>query len=753
MLRTRFQWAILLFFLVPSVFAAEESRLPKKYALLVGCTQYEYENIRSLKGPINDVRLWKTTLTDPAGLAFSAENIVELTSGPGAVKPPTCRNIVRAFEDLVKKVGPGDQVVILLSGHGMQMPIPKDQDPLDPRNPEPDGLDEIFLAADARPWNAETESLVNVIKDDQFGQWLNQMRNKGAHVWILFDCCHAGTMMRGQGEVARTVYPAAMGIPATAIADAVKRAQSAVAAAEKKNRKPLEEFAVKVARSAPGQQGRVVAFYAAQPFETAPERPYPEGAPLRPEYYHGVLSHTVVSCLESLRGRANEVSYHELMQLVLARYRAERGTTDPTPGLEGDADGAVLGLKRWPGRSQLLLQKSEDSVELTVTAGSLHGLTPGTVLALHPPVGDARPAELVLGHVVVEAATAVAATVGPVAVDNKPALAVADIPDLARCSIVSQDLGDLRLRLHVGTNARLVRAVGLLSPEVKRLVEIVTEEERAQWLLREVTAAEAKQRFGAVGRDPGIVLIPRQEGIKEPPDSVESARRKQAQVERKKQARVQYGFYGLQEADKLARLLDIDLPKVFRARNLLRLATEAGASSGGSGLRLILKVHKDTRDTEGTAFTSDTLRVGQVVSYEIVAEGAENLWITALYVNSRLGIEQELKASIKDGGKLFSQSWVIEARPDELGAESLIILAVPITKLHQEPDYSFLVQPPLGAVGRGPGEVRKALDTRKLSPFEQFLAESAVGSPQMRSVRKAAPVKPIVLLRSWVIEQ
>ena len=76
-----------------------------------------------------------------------------------------------------------------------QIPIPDSQsDAFDPANPEPDGLDEVFLPADVGRW--QEGNLNGAIMDDQIGKWLAQMRDKGADVWIVFDCCHSGSMSR-----------------------------------------------------------------------------------------------------------------------------------------------------------------------------------------------------------------------------------------------------------------------------------------------------------------------------------------------------------------------------------------------------------------------------------------------------------------------------------------------------------------------------------------------------------------------------
>ncbi|MDA1013996.1 MAG: caspase family protein [Planctomycetota bacterium] len=79
--------------------------------------------------------------------------------------------MAQAVERLIEQAAAGDQVVVLFSGHGSQVPIRDEQtDAYDPANPEPDGLDEVFLPADAD--SSESDTAVNVIRDNEFRRWL-----------------------------------------------------------------------------------------------------------------------------------------------------------------------------------------------------------------------------------------------------------------------------------------------------------------------------------------------------------------------------------------------------------------------------------------------------------------------------------------------------------------------------------------------------------------------------------------------------
>ena len=190
--------------------AAAADPVPK-YALVVGCSQYIHLPNKRLNGPINDVGEVAKALVTAFG--FPNEHVHRLVGWPDDVSQrPTRANIVREFQWLIDNIAPHSQVVIYLSGHGTRVPIPESQtNPLDPSNPEPDGFDEAFVSADAHYVDGQ---LKNLIMDDELGVWLDALRNKDAHVWALFDCCHSGTMDRGaSNEHSRELMAKDLGVP------------------------------------------------------------------------------------------------------------------------------------------------------------------------------------------------------------------------------------------------------------------------------------------------------------------------------------------------------------------------------------------------------------------------------------------------------------------------------------------------------------------------------------------------------------
>ena len=208
------------------------------FALLVGCTDYQLSGIPDLWGPANDIPVWAKILVNRFG--FPAANVRSLVGWPeDAGKRPTYANITKAVDEIHARSKPGDQVVIVLCGHGSQVPCPKTPKISSPV--EADGLDEVFLPADVRSWTPE--GIENGILDDEIGLWLERFQHKGVHVWVVFDCCHAAGLAKPQAAGTegapvgrRVVSFKELGIPEHVVKDAVRRADETGAKAKAEGR-------------------------------------------------------------------------------------------------------------------------------------------------------------------------------------------------------------------------------------------------------------------------------------------------------------------------------------------------------------------------------------------------------------------------------------------------------------------------------------------------------------------------------------
>src|SRR5262245_28324916 len=152
-------------------------------ALLVGINQYQAKRINPTPGSIEDVEATSKLLQEKKW--FDASEIKTLT-GPQA----TADNIKSAFvEWLINDTSPVDRVFVLYSGHGTQAP---DDDGDERRSDPTDDKDEAIAPYDVNVVNGRP---VNIIRDDQFNDWLGRLG--GRSIVMVFDSCNSGTVSRG----------------------------------------------------------------------------------------------------------------------------------------------------------------------------------------------------------------------------------------------------------------------------------------------------------------------------------------------------------------------------------------------------------------------------------------------------------------------------------------------------------------------------------------------------------------------------
>jgi hypothetical protein len=507
-----------------------------RHALLVGVSTYpNLSEGLQLKGPVNDVELFRQLLTER--YHFPKENIHSLSEKSGEDRLPSRKNIEAEMRRLAEVAHAGDQVVILLAGHGSLQPQAAGA-PF----PQPDGQDRIFLPRDVGKWDRDSAKVANAIRGDEIGAWLRPIAQKGASLWVLVDSCHSGMGVRGR-ERAREVDPEAPGglaIPHEVMVEARRRAEKVSADLPEKARGAE-------ATPLPGLEG-VVVFYACQPTEETIERDLPADVPDAKTY--GLLAFTVCQVLAQADA---PLTYLELAQRVHRRY-ADMGRVTPTPLVEGrERNREVLGLSKFPRRSLILLAQHEGM--LTVNAGAVNGLTRGSVLAVYPPAG--AKAERPLGHVRVTEVKASSAEVEPC--DFQRQKANKDLPD-GRCEVVSVDYGDLKLpvaidpldnhgkRVAKGDQRVVAEALRPLAAKEASLLALATDPAKAEWLVR----IDAGNVYLVPGS--GWSGSPGEKGL--PP---------------------LFGPYTIDA--NLTRTLGNPLERVARARNLLKLA---GAAQEGN---------------------------------------------------------------------------------------------------------------------------------------------------------------------------
>jgi hypothetical protein len=276
------------------------SATPKTYALLVAVSQVGALPKRLwLRGPDNDVALMRQVLQERGA---ASQNITSLSQAVGGTVP-TFQAITEAMQRLVQRVQPGDHVVLHLAGHGVQVP------PRPGAAPEPDGLDEVFLAADTQPWNEREQRLPQGLYDHDIGVWLDALAARQVRVLAVFDTCHAAGMHRAASSFTRQrgIAAAELGVPSPGRASA-----------------PPAPPARLRAQPSPG----VVLALAARAHESTPEEWLPKASPQA--RLHGVFTYAVV---QALREGAQDAAS---MRLWVARTYAAAGRASPVPMVLGE---------------------------------------------------------------------------------------------------------------------------------------------------------------------------------------------------------------------------------------------------------------------------------------------------------------------------------------------------------------------------------------------------------------------------------
>ncbi|GEM_PF-1525684 len=165
----------------------------ERYAVLIGIEKYpnlvQRPDLKvNLPGPRNDVEKMRELLVNRFG--FKPQNIRVLLDA----EKPDIEDAIRNW--LRRRLHVGDVALIHFSGHGTRIP--------DQNGDEPDRKDEALVCNNFHPAVTKLEHL---ILDDELAQWLRDLQRRGAHVTMIVDACHSGTVYRAIACVSRYVEP------------------------------------------------------------------------------------------------------------------------------------------------------------------------------------------------------------------------------------------------------------------------------------------------------------------------------------------------------------------------------------------------------------------------------------------------------------------------------------------------------------------------------------------------------------------
>lgn len=605
------------------------------HALIVGVSRYpSLDEQMQLDGPKYDSELVASYLRKQRPRLFMPENIKLLADGVAGAQTPSRDNIEQGMAAIAQKAATGDFVYLHFSGHGSQQP----SKPGDPT--EPDGRDELFLPADIGAWDDGVGKVRNALVDDEIGSMIGAIRKKGAFVWVVFDSCHSGTVTRGAPIGAdvrmRKVNPTSLGIPQAAL-DAAERN-----AVKTRGKGATESPFVNLA-AADGRMGGLVAFYAAQSTEQAPEMRLPQGEDDRKP--HGLFTFTLLQTITEHPG----ISYRRAAQEVLQRYAA-MNLDRPTPLFEGDLDARVFGSGVVEEKPQWPLERRND--EIRIPAGSLSRLTTGSVVALL----DAPGAEQAVGYARVINPSAMESVLEPIQYRGKPALSAQTLPELGYARLIEQKL-DLGLRVarpdwSAGQSSALRERINLVLDSLKPEDGSGL---RVQWVAPG-EAADVRLAHASTDRGDGeIWLLPAtgnrvSEGANKTPSVV---------------------LEGKNDAQLRAALAD-NLTRIARVVNLLRVSQGMGA--GASAMEVMLKVKRkaDGITRELPASSVPALFPGDEVHLSAVNTGRKPVDVNVLFVGSDYSISHWYRERIHANGKLNTGLFRVSA--SSYGKERVIVV-------------------------------------------------------------------------------
>ena len=687
-----------------------EAKDPQKLALLVGCSDYPANQDWQLVGASNDVVTFEKLLRE----RFSFRDIETLYGWPkDESRRPTLSNIKRSFETLIAKAEPGCQVFILLSGHGRQVAIPPEQtDWLDPTNPEPDGKDEVFLAADS-------DGADQFVRDDEIGKWMDVLvQTKKCSVWIIFDSCFSGTMSRGS-ETLEVEYPRTIKLPKSH--DLSQSSSPVVETLGKKDAQlryysQLLERYSRDAKAVPNDvesRGSLVAFYAAQEFEPAVEVIRPKGAAENdPANRHGLLSFHIQQVLNE---QPTGLTYAQLGRVISTKYRSE-GRRKPTPLYEGNLEQNVFGDTTWPGARDLVLGKNGKD-EWQLEAGVLHGVGPGDVYDVFAPDDTAR--KQPLARIKTIDVGGESSTVEFLSPSAETSIAVASS---ARCKLVSQGLNVKKLSVKVvSVFPKWTKKEHEITDELVKLSEVPG----AVFNLKEADQpADWIVLIGVNGKGVGsesVVCLGNSVDLSDVTNVPE---------------RAPLAAYGVEvESSRIAKEICADLQKVFSWLSLWEIVgiySEPSPFVESEDVKIVVE-----RDIVSDAAGIHTSKVkpGEQLSIKVVNSSVNAYWYSALYLNGRYGIDVIRSGGIpgRDGQQSLVERTIAKPRigKDSIGSNALVVLSLSQREHPSQPDYRFLTQGNIGDAG-----TRVSADMSQLkSPFEQLLVETQQCRGSVRGVQ------------------
>lgn len=699
---------------------------PRRRALLIACSDFPNAPwVKPLPGTRNDVARFAELLASPK---YNFRDVDTLAGWvEGSDRNPTADNIESAFKQLISKSGRDDQVFILLSGHGIQIDALPNVEGTLGLSEEPDGMDEAFIAADYGPDE-------RVIRDDTIGSWLDQLKSKGAHVWIVFDCCHSGSLTRGDGDEE----------PRGLLSDEARQAN------QNSPRNDSHDTGIVdlvLSESEHGKdnptQGSLVALFAAQNYETTPEMTRPVGAVTSPENRRGLLSYHLEYLLNNVAGKT---TYRDLENALAGRYYAERGMSGPNPYAEGDLDRTLFGLETIERNLSLGLSRKKDQYELL--GGMMDGVTVGTVLDVTSNdelIGTVEAAEVGLNRSVVRWTEAPPEDVA----SNATSL------NELTCEITKQPVMPWKVAVQwlsvsdaaTPVSNQLKTWIATQQELDSSFIIAGTDSSARKWNVCVATPETARRRFGIEIRDTSILLLNNSAAQYDPtvaPDGNEVS-----------------VIYPASDLETIQRDLTTDFERLFRMQRLFQLAGLYGdsgpmLSSRGVAIEFV-PLASDESPHDLKPLNRGDLQAGQEIAVKLSNKKSKTLWYTVLLVQSN-GLIAPIHSGSIPAAAYSSRPTVLEIEKIRLrptrGNAAYVAVTVPVLDQRKPADFSYLAQLPIGVHRVGENSATRSSDGEENAASSTTLG--GLFSMTTRSTENKLAIRQDgsqIAVRSWSVTQ
>lgn len=427
----------------PGVPAAPTVR--KKFALLVGITDYDPKYMSKLRGCVNDVAAMKASLVANFGFKGDDAHIKTLLNAQA-----THAGIVGAFrEHLVANARrhPNAHFVFYFSGHGATA--------VDTSGDEEDGVDETLVPIDSTRDPGDTKHFD--ILDDQLDVLYRELSKEltpgVGSITFIFDSCHSGTGTRGQADQQVILkeaprddrpQPPVRGFNAPKSAPKTGAAGSTAPSAESERVALLP------------REGNFAALSGCLPEESSIDASFAGQS-------HGALTFYLLQAMaESTRTTTNGEVWEAVARGVSSKFASQH------PQLEGRGNAPFLGgaMRATPPSIPYRFDKATGT--LTVERGILNGARPGGFVGIYAPATNGEKGEPRLqGRLQIKSAGAYTSTA-----QADPKL---DITPTGTAEILTPHFGaaPLRVRLDLPVNDPFAQAIRKYFEASTALVQIV----------------------------------------------------------------------------------------------------------------------------------------------------------------------------------------------------------------------------------------------------------------------------------------